>query len=78
MTAVVCNPDKIRVKDSNLEVVKADVADSANLVKLSKGKDNLVVDAEGKSTISVEDYAVAIVDELEQSKHHQERFTIEY
>lgn len=189
VTAVVRNPDKITVKDNNLEVVKADVADTAKLVEQSKGKDaiisaynpgwsnpkiydntkknyplileaakesfiprllivggagtlfcapgvrvidanvipaeimdgvkslaefyldtltnehnidwvffspagqfipgkrtgkfrlgkdDLVVDAEGKSTISVEDYAVAMVDELEQPHHHQERFTIGY
>lgn len=42
------------------------------------GKDDLIVDAEGKSNISVEDYAVAMIDELENPKHHQERFTIGY
>ena len=42
------------------------------------GKDDLVVDAEGNSHISVQDYAVAMVDELEQEKHHKERFTIGY
>ena len=38
----------------------------------------LIVDADGKSHISVEDYAVAMVDELEKPAHHQERFTIGY
>ncbi|MCD8179151.1 MAG: NAD(P)H-binding protein [Tannerellaceae bacterium] len=42
------------------------------------GKDDLIVDANGKSTISVQDYAKAMVDELEQQNHHQERFTIGY
>lgn len=42
------------------------------------GKDDLIVDANGNSHISVEDYAVAMVDELEQENHHQERFTIGY
>ena len=37
-----------------------------------------VVDAEGKSSISVEDVAVALVDELEQNKHVRERFTAAY
>ena len=46
--------------------------------KFRLGKDNLIVDAEGNSTISVEDYAVAMVDELEQENHHRERFTIGY
>ncbi len=46
--------------------------------KFRLGKDDLVVDAEGNSRISVEDYAVAMVDELENPAHHYERFTIGY
>lgn len=42
------------------------------------GKDDLIVDGNGKSHISVEDYAVAMVDELEKENHHRERFTIGY
>ncbi len=46
--------------------------------KFRLGKDNLIVDEKGESKISVEDYAVAMVDELEKKEHHQERFTIGY
>lgn len=46
--------------------------------KFSLGKDDLIVDENGISHISVEDYAVAMVDELENPKHHYERFTIGY
>lgn len=46
--------------------------------KFRLGKDDLIVDEKGESFISVEDYAVAMVDELEQEKYHQERFTIGY
>lgn len=42
------------------------------------GKDDLIVDNEGKSRITVGDYAKAMVDELENPSHHQERFTIGY
>ena len=42
------------------------------------GKDDLIVDAEGNSHISVQDYAVAMVNELEKPAHHKERFTIGY
>ncbi|WP_101688208.1 NAD(P)-dependent oxidoreductase [Dysgonomonas massiliensis] len=42
------------------------------------GKDDLIVDDKGQSNISVEDYAKAMIDELETPKHHQERFTIGY
>lgn len=46
--------------------------------KYRMGKDNLLVDENGDSFISVEDYAVAMVDELETPKHHKERFTAAY
>ncbi|MFE7121073.1 NAD(P)-dependent oxidoreductase [Streptomyces sp. NPDC057654] len=38
--------------------------------------DDLVTDAEGKSRISAEDYAVALVDEAEKPQHTGERFTV--
>lgn len=40
--------------------------------------ERLVVDASGKSHISAEDYAVALVDELERPKHVRQRFTVAY
>jgi hypothetical protein len=40
--------------------------------------DQLLVDAKGESRISVEDYAVAMLDELEQPKHVRQRFTVGY
>lgn len=46
--------------------------------KFRLGKDDLIVDETGKSHISVGDYAMAMVDELEQANHHRERFTIGY
>ncbi len=46
--------------------------------KFRLGKDDLVVDAQGQSRISAEDYAVALVDELERPQHVREHFTIGY
>lgn len=47
--------------------------------KFRLGKDDLIIDqATGTSHISVEDYAVAMVDELENEAHHKERFTLGY
>lgn len=40
------------------------------------GKDDLLVDAEGKSFISFADYAIAMADEIETPKHHRARFTV--
>ena len=42
------------------------------------GKDNMIVDDQGESSVSVEDYAVAMIDEVEYPAHHYERFTIGY
>ena len=42
------------------------------------GLDNPVFDADNKSTISVEDLAVAILDEVENPKHIRARFTVAY
>lgn len=42
------------------------------------GLDNPVFDADGKCVLSVEDLAVAIIDELENPKHVKQRFTAAY
>ncbi|EOA06673.1 NADH-flavin reductase [Herbaspirillum frisingense GSF30] len=42
------------------------------------GQDQLLVGADGKSWISYEDFAVALLDELEQPKHVRARFTVGY
>lgn len=42
------------------------------------GKDDLIVDSNGNSHITVGDYAKAMVDELDTPSHHKERFTIGY
>ncbi len=46
--------------------------------KFRLGKDDLIVNTNGESKISVQDYAVAMIDELEKPAHHRERFTIGY
>ncbi|HEX4037296.1 MAG TPA: NAD(P)-dependent oxidoreductase [Acidobacteriaceae bacterium] len=46
--------------------------------KFRPGKDELVADAQGQSRISAEDYAVALVNELEHPQHVGQRFTIGY
>lgn len=44
--------------------------------KFRLGKGDLIVNDKGESFISVEDYAMAMADELEQENHHREHFTI--
>jgi putative NADH-flavin reductase len=46
--------------------------------KFRLGKDTLIADEQHQSRISLEDYAIALVDELEAPKHERERFTIGY
>ncbi len=46
--------------------------------KFRLGKDHALYDPKGASRISVQDYAVAMLDEVEHPHHHRERFTIGY
>ena len=42
------------------------------------GLENLIADASGTSTVSMEDFAIAMVDEIEKPAHLNQRFTIGY
>jgi putative NADH-flavin reductase len=55
-----------------------DIHPGQRIAKFRLGKDDLVVNEKGESKISVQDYAVAMIDELEKPAHHRERFTIGY
>lgn len=46
--------------------------------KFRIGGDQLLVDSNGKSWISMEDFAIALADELEHPKRSRERFTVGY
>jgi len=46
--------------------------------KFRQGTDQLLVDADGKSSISFEDFAVAMADEIERPAHVRKRFTVGY
>ena len=46
--------------------------------KFRLGTDELLIGANGESKISMEDFAMALVDELENPKHSRQRFTIGY
>ena len=54
------------------------LAPGERLGKYRLGKDQLLKDESGKSWISMEDFAIAMVDELEKPKHHRERFHVAY
>jgi hypothetical protein len=42
------------------------------------GKDQLLTAPDGRSWITVEDYVIALTDELERPQHRRERFTAGY
>src|ERR1700728_2631409 len=46
--------------------------------KFRLGGDQLITGTDGKSSISYDDYAIALVDELEKPQHIRRRFTIGY
>ena len=46
--------------------------------KFRYGKNDLLLDAAGNSRISLEDYALAMIQELLHPGHHRERFTVGY
>jgi hypothetical protein len=46
--------------------------------KFRVGGDRLLVGPDGQSRVSMEDYAIALVDELETPRHSRRRFTVGY
>jgi len=46
--------------------------------KFRLGTNQLLIGEDGESRISMEDYAIALVDELETPRHLQQRFTVGY
>jgi len=56
----------------------ASIAAGQRTGKFRLGLDQLVEDAKGESRISREDFAVAILDEIEKPRHIRKRFTAAY
>jgi putative NADH-flavin reductase len=56
----------------------ADLSPGQRTGKFRLGTDQLLKDAKGESRISVEDYAMAMIDEVEKPKHIRQRFTVGY
>lgn len=54
------------------------IAPGARTGKFRLGKDAVLIGADGKSRISIPDYAIALVDELETPRHIRQRFTVGY
>ena len=56
----------------------AEFAPGGRTGKFRLGKDRLLTLPNGESKISKEDFAIAMIDELETPKHVRERFTVGY
>jgi uncharacterized protein len=53
-------------------------APGARTGKFRLGGDQLLTAADGKSSVSMEDYAIALLDEVEKPQHRRRRFTVGY
>jgi len=69
-----------KVKDLDWTAISpaASIQPGERTGKFRLGLDQLIEDKEGKSLISREDFAVAILDEIEKPKHIRKRFTAAY
>lgn len=56
----------------------ADISPGQRTGKFRLGKDQMLKDANGQSRISTEDYAMAMIDEVEKPTHVRQRFTVGY
>jgi uncharacterized protein len=73
--------DQLR-KEADLEwtflAPSAEMKSGERTGKFRVGGDHLLVDSAGHSRISVQDFAVAMIDELERPLHVRQRFTVGY
>ncbi len=56
----------------------AEIASGERTGKFRTGTNQLLTDAQGKSFITMEDFAVAVVDEIENPMHIREQMTVGY
>lgn len=83
-TATAMNEELNYLKTTNQQVKWTFLSPSAvfepgeRTGKYRLGENHLLVDAQGQSRISMEDYAIAMVDEAENAKHIKKRVTIGY
>ena len=69
-------------KESGLEwsflYPSADLSPGQRTGKFRLGTDQMLKDAKGESRISTQDYAMAMINEVENPKHIRQRFTVGY
>jgi putative NADH-flavin reductase len=91
VTVIVRDPSRVDAAHERLQLRQGDVLDKAQISRLIAGPlpgqrtgvfrlgdDTLIVNDKGESRITMEDYAVAIVNEAENPQHVGRRFTVGY
>ena len=77
-------PESVRLPDGRTEpfeperIARSLFAAGERTGKFRLGTDQLLTGADGKSSISFEDFAVALADEIERPAHIRQRFTVGY
>jgi uncharacterized protein len=56
----------------------ADLSPGKRTGRFRLGKDQMLTDTNGQSHISIQDYAMAMIDEVEKPAHVRQRFTVGY
>lgn len=73
---------KVYLKEKELEWTyvspSAEITPGERTGIFRTGKDQMLFDEHGQSHISMEDFAVAIINEIEKPQHIRERFTVGY
>jgi len=73
------NPPARVTRSANRSVlVRSEYVPGERTGKFRLGKDELIANSAQESRISMEDYAVALVDELEKPRHRRQRFSVGY
>ncbi len=70
----------LRASDVNWTYLSpaAEISPGERTGRYRAGGDRLLTDEEGNSRISMEDFAVAVIDEIEEPKYRGRRFTVAY
>src|SRR5258707_324008 len=84
VTAIVRDPSRLAEPEPRLRTQAWDILDPAVIEPGERtgtsrlGETALLADAQGQSRISAEDYAIALLDELERPQHIRRQFTAAY
>ena len=82
--AALAHREALKIYQKEKEIEWTYVSPAAEIAPLERtgnfrtGTDKLLVDDDGRSFISMEDFAVAIIDEIMNPHHIRERFTVGY